>query len=1667
MTYIKQFKVILWKNWQTFLRNTNIHLFGFGLFITITFVGILCSIFSEEKDYDKNPAIPPVDITENFGEYAYNKNSNLIGFIFSNNQTSINKTEFINSLMNEPEIKNTRRLTYFYGKTIQPKIFNDEKELQNYIYYDKSNSLLAAVVFNNDLTDYTIRIKIDSVTNSNLKPIDNYGESRKSEYVDISTISEETRFVYTGHTVADDYFLAFVPLQTVIDRTIIKMKTNNTIQGFSADVGKLSKPAFHYKLTKENAPKNYAFNGYAPYISLLFTIPIFSLSIKLLEEKESGMKERLISIGVSHSIVWLSWEVIYIGFSLILVICLNLYDPSNTLSAINRLLYLVILILYSISLHHLVVIISFICHKTKTAIMITSFFLFATVVLNQLIYSLKSTSFKWIERCLSFALSPVSIGMASAEVTQAFHDGTYIGISNMNDSDFGLYFVFNFVDVILYTAIIFILDYLSGIDFRTIGISKSEIKRLHRESHLEDIQEDPVGMECLVDVKGIYKFFKFRHSIGSVNNEEDKKLGKIFAANNDINFKVYKGEIFAILGHNGAGKSTLIKNMIGYLKPDRGETYYGGLPISKNKQAIHDQLGICLQDNIIFNDFTVQEHFKIYAGIKGIEIDIDKCLSEVNLTEKKDYEVQKLSGGQKRKLCVGLAFIGNPKYVFLDEPTTGLDPLSRRKIWNLLLNKKKDRVIFITTHYMDEADIIADRKLILNKGCIRCLGSSIYLKNHFQMKYSLEVETEHPQEVEAFIKQYIPSTESYNNKTEIADGETSDQNKSNPCYIWRLPNKEAFNFSSLLKHLEKEKGHLLIDYSLNSPMLEELFVNLEMEDEKKARESSSSKKENMAIELPRIQSIKRPNFFLTAVRLAIYRFRIYLRRKVHLLMSILFPFLILLFFLNVFKPMVSQVITANYDTIQLSADLYKNQQWNYDINNSNVTQVLTEQVLKNEIPKPAVASKSGLSLFTQEKMSDVGMSMGAEEPYYVSSFMATQLNQKYKFSILYNDSMPHSLPSTINLLSNAILASQNINDTIRTSSHPFNVYDIRNQSQLKFYVSVTISVCMALVMAFYGTNVIYERRKKLFKQIQLNGVSNRSYWLSVLFSDYIWVMITCAVFIATFVICQFSPLNYLNILIVIYLFFAICSIACLVFQYCISFIFNNDNTAYIFVLLINVVPTLYLIHQAYVKRMETDDESLEMMNFLTGIVFDSVFPHYCFVRVVKNAISAGIKHQSLDYELSFSHLFSLNMQIITHYIGALTSILIYSSLLATIIKKKYKPNRNGVIEITEEWHQKFEKELEEGDDDLLKEYRRLKEDEGKNKIPVKFIELTMEYDDLSFNTKQDMVDAMNKKFASKYGEYHMSEYGSRRVVMTPFTNANLGINPCECFGILGPNGSGKSSFLNTASFTFKQTLGDIYYDGKNVLDRKGNEVTLGYCPQEDTLWDELTLYEHVEMFLYIRGYSKKESKKLAKQFIKYCRLDSHKNKMPSELSGGTRRKLNILISLCCSSSKILLDEPSAGMDPSTRRYVWDIIKSTIQNNKSSIIMTTHSMEEAELLCNRLAIIVNGKFRCIGSPEHLKMKFGNTYTLDLYTKDVEKFHKEIVEGKDLFGGYEYKRENKSLQRVKYEVSKESDISRVFDIMESCRDSGLYEDYSYSQTSLEQVFLDFAKLKENED
>eukprot|EP00833_Pecoramyces_ruminatium_P017161 jgi/Orpsp1_1/1191193/evm.model.d7180000084066.1 len=338
------------------------------------------------------------------------------------------------------------------------------------------------------------------------------------------------------------------------------------------------------------------------------------------------------------------------------------------------------------------------------------------------------------------------------------------------------------------------------------------------------IQKDPEGLKKSVEVNHIRRNFSVK--------------GETLEILKDIHFNAYYDEIFAILGHNGAGKTTLLQIMTGILSSTHGEVYYDNVPIQGNETEICKQFGYCPQFDSFNNSLTVKEHVQLFAGIKGIKVNVNDVLTDVDLYNKRNDYPNELSGGQKRKLGITLALLGSPKFVFLDEPTTGLDPYSRKSIWELLLRKKNGCTLFITTHYMDEADLLADRKMIISNGSITCLGTSLFLKNSFNMNYALDINTTNPMDnyyTDHIIDRYCPGSSKTRN---ITVSQCNDEKSPNSRVIdsrvyiitYLLPMRYSYYFKNILNALNKmikDPDNGLSNFSLTSPTLEELFIKLE------------------------------------------------------------------------------------------------------------------------------------------------------------------------------------------------------------------------------------------------------------------------------------------------------------------------------------------------------------------------------------------------------------------------------------------------------------------------------------------------------------------------------------------------------------------------------------------------------------------------------------------------------------------------------------------------------------------------------------------------------------------------------------------------------------------------------------------------------------------------
>ncbi|HTH69693.1 MAG TPA: ABC transporter ATP-binding protein [Candidatus Saccharimonadales bacterium] len=197
-----------------------------------------------------------------------------------------------------------------------------------------------------------------------------------------------------------------------------------------------------------------------------------------------------------------------------------------------------------------------------------------------------------------------------------------------------------------------------------------------------------------------------------------KRYGDIHAVRG-ISFEVLQGEIFGLLGPNGAGKTTTVEILEGLRKADGGVAVVDGIDVSKEPAKAKERVGVQLQQSAFPENFTAKETVELFALCYGVTVDAMALLKEVDLADKAGQRQEKLSGGQRQRLSIATALVNKPRVLFLDEPTTGLDPQARRNLWELVRGiRQSGTTVFLTTHYMDEAEVLCDRVAVMDHGQI-------------------------------------------------------------------------------------------------------------------------------------------------------------------------------------------------------------------------------------------------------------------------------------------------------------------------------------------------------------------------------------------------------------------------------------------------------------------------------------------------------------------------------------------------------------------------------------------------------------------------------------------------------------------------------------------------------------------------------------------------------------------------------------------------------------------------------------------------------------------------------------------------------------------------------------------------------------------------------------
>uniref|UniRef100_A0A914CP13 ABC transporter domain-containing protein n=1 Tax=Acrobeloides nanus TaxID=290746 RepID=A0A914CP13_9BILA len=1149
-----------------------------------------------------------------------------------------------------------------------------------------------------------------------------------------------------------------------------------------------------------------------------------------------------------------------------------------------------------------------------------------------------------------------------------------------------------------------------------------------------------------------------------------------------LNLKMYHSQITALLGHNGAGKSTTFSMLTGVIAPSSGAAYIDGYDIRKSLPQIRKKLGLCPQYNILFSTLTVMEHLEFFCKLKArrwIPQEAMDILTRLKIEFKADARAGTLSGGQKRKLSLAIALIGGSEIVMLDEPTSGMDPGARHETWTLLQSEKHERTILLTTHYMEEADLLGDRIAIMAHGQLQCCGSSMFLKNIYGAGYHLTVVYKRDrfealqtcyQETLALLRHFCP------------DAETHSTVGSEATFL--LANVHRPKFPEMFQHLEANQPRIGIEsFGVSITTMEEVFLKVNdiandrkrvEEGEEEALDYGDQNRELDKLEYVRVnRRLTGTAYYLQHAKAMFIKRAIYFVRRWTQFIPQLFVPVAYLALITWASTTIPNAKEQNPLPLNLSIYAENNEPVNIFVENSWVETDTLNGSFIDLVQQTILGTNPSVSYNTTISQSDGEMTQqivdattskgtrtfGIHNPVafeykWDDAFRLIGVNIT-EINALFNNFGLHASPLAVSLADTMLLrAFYNQTVNILVTNHPLpptNADTLKNKNTSatsSFLLGYAIIVAMSMVVSGYASFLIRERKKKSKHMQMMSGIRPWMYWLTTAIWDGVCFLLPTALFLVIFALFDIKEYttrteSWITLLVVMLLY----GWTAIPFVYTASFAFNSAPKGYTLIVMFNIITGMIgSIAVPIIKRTSND-----ATGHTWEIIFAFFFPTYALAnsfdklynneysreacnlivctkeiaqiaktccgteneRVYANHIMSDFGQKGILYNIIFLAL--------EGFFYWFTTIAIENNWMRKL--KAKKKNRQAATNQAFEHDEETENSVE--DDDVIAEKKALRE--------VGHIDSAVVAKDL-------------KKW---YGDFYAVKGLSFRV--------NIG----DCFGLLGVNGAGKTSTFQMLTGENEVSDGDALVGGYSVRTnwREAGALT-GYCPQYDAIIKEMSGEETLYMFARIRGIHEADIPQVVGSIIDAIGIGIYAKRQIKTYSGGNKRRLSLGVALVGMPEVLLLDEPTTGVDPKARRVIWDIL-AKVRELGTALVLTSHSMEECEALCTNLAIMVYGQFKCLGSAQHIKSKYGAGYTLLVRVESKDWIDRVKTEILRRFPGSVLKEEH--VLQLNFELKRTSNDtwSSLFSQMESIAEALHIVDYSLSQTTLEQVFLEFSR------
>eukprot|EP01065_Artemidia_motanka_P044358 TRINITY_DN62_c0_g4_i2.p1 TRINITY_DN62_c0_g4~~TRINITY_DN62_c0_g4_i2.p1 ORF type:complete len:1647 (+),score=502.07 TRINITY_DN62_c0_g4_i2:93-5033(+) len=1092
---------------------------------------------------------------------------------------------------------------------------------------------------------------------------------------------------------------------------------------------------------------------------------------------------------------------------------------------------------------------------------------------------------------------------------------------------------------------------------------------------------------------------------GSIRLHKLSKAYKSVTALKEVSLQIDTESIFSVLGHNGAGKTTMVHTLCGFHSPTNGHAFFQGRSIREEMRGIQKTMGYCPQYDCLWDRLTALEHVRCYAGLKGappsrLDDIARQILADCDLGADADGAAGSFSGGMRRRLSVCVSATGSPSVMFLDEPTTGMDPLHRRQVWALIQRLKRGRIIVLTTHLMEEADCLSDNIAILSGGKLRACGTPLYLKNQFGSGYQISLQSEEGVDGDAvnkFVSEALPGSQ------------VVSASAGNFCVSIGM-NRRALIPRFFRKVEASEK--MFKSWALSNTTLEEVFLKLCANQEVNAGGNDRTEDDCVSAvvgvrsEVEALEGDESENPFLllhpghrprvakTVPSWPLERATAAVGTLGDALYSILYP------------------VKSREEAERKQQEMQEKETEPIpsDGDDDDVLCARRDQPQHDAAaasPSASAASGVPVPVAIPSNRVDMRSSFGSQCKALVMKAVWLQLCQKKTMVFLV-------LFSLVSLLF-TVLAGVWLGD------------DKVSPGSASMPAIFFAALCYFLVPGQMHV-VSSEKGSRLYFMLRLQGMTFLPYWIAHYCTIMFVTLLPAIVLLAcghAFKVKMYTEANP-GLFLLAFVVWGNSSAAVSVLS---TAVVRNTKLIVVFgllILLCSISATSILI--SVVDTIPSPWFLVPPVGSIRSVQLLMIYGNHVLYNYTKDDQGSDWASDPSDVHKEFRDTLWIQAVFCT------LALLPLGLLLHAAI-----PNEFGVSELR--WrpfdnlvgflHRAFIRSREP--QPSVGEAARCLDVDPESQAAAPQPEIRE--DDVL------IIDGLTQRYATG------------KLAVDNFT---LSMHPGEVLGLLGPNGAGKTTALSVISGLMRPTGGTASVVGFDcVTESRKVHDNLGVCPQFDAVWDDLTVSQHIRLFGMLKGAPAGRMKGLVQSLAEAVHLDGDAfNQAAKGLSGGMRRRLSIAIALVGGPAVVLLDEPSTGLDPDARRKMWEIVEHERRQGRS-IVLTTHSMEEADTLSTRIAIMSRGRLRALGDSMELKRVHGGGFRLGLTLTSADKeVPTDLLKELSPDGASLVYRFGKT--RTYVLPQHDLRLSAVFEVLDGARAAQHIREWGLSQATLDEVF-----------